>query len=317
MLNLVKNEWVKIFNRPGTYVMLIILVLGVILIGTFTKIGETKFAAPEVADWKAQTGEMIKIDEQQLKDLPSGDMQRKFIEPQLEINKYRLEHDIAPLQGNSAYSFIQDSQPLIALAALFTIIVAAGIVASEFGWGTIKLLLIRPIKRSKILLSKYLTVVLFGILMLGVIFISSTIIGFILFGSGEGSNVHLAYQDGQVVEQNLLLHLVKTYLLSSIDMIMLTTMAFMISAVFRNSSLAIGLAIFLLFSGSTATLIIAAKYEWAKYLLFANTDLTPYFDGVPLIEGMTLGFSITMLIIYFAIFMGLAFSIFSKRDVAA
>ncbi len=94
-------------------------------------------------------------------------------------------------------------------------------------------------------------------------------------------------------------------------------MAFMISAVFRNSSLATGLSIFLLFMGGTITAIIATKYSLAKYILFANTDLTQYMDGAPLVEGMTAGFSIIMLLIYFGVFQLLAFLVFTRRDIAA
>ena len=56
---------------------------------------------------------------------------------------------------------------------LLTVIVAAGIVASEFTQGTIKMLLSRPVKRWKILTSKYVTVILFGILLMLVGFIVS------------------------------------------------------------------------------------------------------------------------------------------------
>lgn len=318
MLKLVQNEWIKIFNRIGTYVMIALLVIGVIIIGAFTKVNESKFQNVPEADWKAQTAEQIKIYEHDLKEMPDTAIRvKQNIEKDLAISKYRLEHDIAPASGNSGYSFIEDSIPLISVAALFTIVIAAGIVASEFGWGTIKLLLIRPMKRSKILLSKYITVILFGILMLSVIFISSSILGFILFGSGDGTNIYLAYSNGEVVERNMIGHLVNLFILSSVDMVMLTTMAFMISAVFRNSSLAIGISLFLLLMGGNVTMLIASKYEWAKYILFANTDLGQYFYGVPLIDGMTLGFSLIMLLIYFVLFQALAFGIFSKRDVAA
>ena len=153
--------------------------------------------------------------------------------------------------------------------------------------------------------------------MTAVLFISSALIGLILFGTGSGDSVHLAYTNGHVVEQSELLFLMKKFLLSSIDVLMLATMAFMISAVFRNSSLATGISIFLLVMGSNITSLLALKFDWAKYILFANTDLMQYVDGTPLVGGMTLGFSITMLIIYFAIFQLLAFGVFMKRDVAA
>ncbi|MGE8206134.1 ABC transporter permease [Heyndrickxia sp. NPDC080065] len=316
MLNLIKNEWIKIFKRPGSYVMIGLIILGIIGNGALTKYYESKMEHSSQSDWKTELSAEIKANEQDLKDMPK--LAKKQFQQQIEIKKYRLEHNMGPSDKSTGYSFINDNKMLISFVGLFTIIVAAGIVASEFGWGTIKLLLIRPIKRSKILLSKYLTVVIFGVFMLGILFVSSALIGFLLFGTGDGSNnVHLAYTDGHVVEQNMIWYLIKTYLLSSIDVIMLTTMAFMISAVFRNSSLAIGISIFLLLMGGNITALIAVKYDWAKYILFANTDLTKYFDGIPVVEGMTLGFSIIMLLIYFIIFIALAFGVFTKRDVAA
>ena len=61
---------------------------------------------------------------------------------------------------------IQDPSSLGGTVLLLTVIVAAGIVASEFSQGTIKMLLTRPVKRWKILLSKFLTVNLFGMFLM-------------------------------------------------------------------------------------------------------------------------------------------------------
>ncbi|WP_042462133.1 ABC transporter permease [Neobacillus dielmonensis] len=317
MHSLIVNEWIKIFKRPGTYVMIGLLVLAVIATGTLNKVyGEQN---PTVnPQWEQQVQQQIAQDQKQMSELPpTAATYKKNLQRQIAINQYRLEHKIPPDNEATGWTFIQDSTALISFAGLFTIIVAAGIVASEFGWGTVKLLLIRPIKRSKILLSKYLTVILFGLMMLVILFGSAAILGFALFGTGDGNTTHLAYANGSVVEQNMLLYLIKTYFLASIDVMMITTMAFMISAVFRNSSLAVGLSIFLLMVGGQITTLIATRYDWAKYSLFANTNLTQYTDGVPLVEGMTVSFSIIMLLIYFLVFQLLAFGVFTKRDVAA
>lgn len=317
MVNLIVNEWIKIFKRPGTYVMIGLLVLAVIATGTLNKIyGDGN--PLDSSQWEQQVQQQITQDQKQLSELPkTAGTYKKNLQRQIAINQYRLDHKIKPDTKATGWTFINDSTSLISFAGLFTIVIAAGIVASEFGWGTVKLLLIRPIKRFKILMAKYLTVILFGLLMLAILFGSAAILGFILFGTGGGNSVHLAYANGSVVEQNMLLYLIKTYLLSSLDVIMITTMAFMISAVFRNSSLAVGLSIFLLMVGGQITVLIATRYDWAKYSLFANTNLTQYTDGVPLVEGMTIGFSIIMLLIYFFVFHLLAFGVFTKRDVAA
>ena len=152
--------------------------------------------------------------------------------------------------------------------------------------------------------------------LLVILFISAAAVGFGLFGTGDGGGVHLSYVDGQVVEKSMLLYLIQVFLIASIEVFMLVTLAFMISVVFRNSSLAIGISIFLLLMGGTVTAMLASYFDWAKYILFANTNLMQYFDGVPLVEGMTLGFSVVMIVIYFIVFLALAFGMFTKRDVA-
>ncbi|MGM0844132.1 MAG: ABC transporter permease [Bacillota bacterium] len=316
MFNLIKNEWIKIFSRPGTYVMIGLLAIMVIGAGSVMKF--TGVSQEPEGDWKQQTQMQVEADKQYLEEMEGNqNFQVQYTEQQLAINEYRLAKDIEPPKGESIWSFVNFNANFVEIVGLFAIIIAAGIVASEFTWGTIKLLLIRPISRTKILLSKYITVILFGITLLLTLFVLSTIVGAILFGTGDGQP-HLVYIDGEVEEQNMVWYLIKTYLLKSISITMMATMAFMISAVFRSSSLAIGISLFLLFMGGTATGFIAMQYDWAKYSLFANTDLTMYTGAFqPLVEGMTLGFSITMLIIYFVIFHLLAFVVFNKRDVAA
>ena len=319
MLNLVQNEWMKIFKRPGTYVMIGLIILMTTVAGGFSKYQESRGTVPDNSDWKRGLqlqNESNKKELEEIGDSASPEV-KEYYKREIAINDYRMEHDISPNQDYSIWGFVNDISQAIEFVGLFTIIIAAGIVASEFNWGTIKLLLIRPIKRGKILASKYLTVLLFGLFMLSLLFIYSAVLGAVLFGFPETSAPYLNYYKGNITEQNMFVHLLITYGLKSVNMLMLATMAFMISAAFRNSSLAIGLSLFLLFMGGQVTLLISMKYEWAKYILFANTDLLRYFEGTPMIEGMTLGFSIIMLIIYFLLFQVIAFYVFKKRDVAA
>ncbi|WP_226035088.1 ABC transporter permease [Aquibacillus saliphilus] len=318
MGKLIINEWIKIFRKISTSAMIGMLLLSVIGIGALFKYQEETNPMQDNPNWEQDIEAQITSDQENLTSIGGNNTQLKMhYERQIALNQYRLQHDIAPESEQHIWSFVGDAQPLISLAGLFTIIVAAGIVASEFSSGTIKLLLIRPINRMKILLSKYLTVLLFGVSMLAIIYLFSSIVGLILFGLPSSDVSHLAYSNGEVVERNVAINLVGEYFLSSIDLLMIATMAFMISSVFRNSSFAVGISLFLLFMGGTATMLLASRFEWAKYILFANTDLSVYFDGVPPIDGMTLSFSIFMLLVYFFIFHLFAFGVFAKRDVAA
>lgn len=319
MLKLIQNEWMKIFKRAGTYVMIGLLILITTVVGGFAKYQESGGTVPDNSDWKRGLqlqNESNKKELEEMGDSASASI-KQYYEREIAINDYRIKHNISPNEDYSIWGFVNDLSQAIEFIGLFTIIIAASIVASEFSWGTIKLLLIRPIKRGKILASKYLTVLLFGVFMLSVMFIYSALLGAVLFGLPENSVPYLNYYNGNITEQSMFVHLLITYGLKSVNMLMLATMAFMISAAFRNSSLAIGLSIFLLFMGGHLTSLISMRFDWAKYILFANTNLLQYFEGTPMIEGMTLGFSIIMLIIYFLLFQAIAFYVFKKRDVAA
>ncbi|WP_445490210.1 ABC transporter permease [Niallia sp. 03133] len=317
MIQLIQNEWMKIWKRPATIVMVIILLLIVAVVGAFMKHQQSGLTVPDNENWKHGLQMENKGYKDQLENGGLPPESENFYKKQIAVNEYRIAHDISTNVDYSVWDFVQDGSQLIILAGLFTIIIAAGIVANEFNWGTVKLLLIRPISRTKLLLSKYITVVLFGFFMLIVLFVFSFILGTVLFGFPEHAYPYLTYYNGTVKEQSMIVHLIIYYGLNSISVLMLTTMAFMISTVFRNSSLAIGVSIFLMFMGTTITVMLAGKFEWAKYILFANTDLTQYFDGAPMVSGMTLTFSVLMLIIYFLLFHVLAFYVFKKRDVAA
>ncbi|WP_203361644.1 ABC transporter permease [Bacillus sp. REN10] len=316
MFRLIQNEWIKVFKRPGTYVMIGLLFLMVSAFAAYLKYDESKQKGKQPT-WEETVQADTAALQKQLQEMPDMSKDRKEqIQEEIKINDYRLAENVPLDTKTTMWSFVYNSTTFLAFAGLFMIIIAAGIVASEYTWGTIKLLLIRPLSRSKILFSKYVTVLLFGLLMISILFLFSSLVGAILFGT-DGEKVHLAYEGGKVVEQSLFFHLCKVYLLRSVDIFMIATMAFMISAAFRNSSLAIGISLFLLFMGGNVTMMIAMKYDWAKYSLFANTDLMQYETGRVIVEGMTLGFSITVLAVYFIIFHALAFFIFSKRDVAA
>ena len=214
------------------------------------------------------------------------------------------------------WGFVTEFSALIALVSLFVIIIAAGIVAGEFNTGTIKLLLIRPIKRWKVLLSKYIAVLLFAFVALILLFVASFVVGGILFSFKGFNQPYLRFTAGNVTEINMLWHIFITYAYACVNLLMMVTFAFMISAVFRNNTLAVGISLFLMFTG-TMLVGLLSKYSWVKYVLFANVNLTVYTDGTPIVKGMTMTFSLMVLAAYFIIFNVISWLVFSKRDVAA
>ncbi len=317
MLNLVKNESVKLLKRPSTYIMIALIVVGTILFGFLTQWLHSNSKNDSNNDWKQGLQQDIELYEQEYENT-NEEWYKNWMESQIAINQYRIENDIPPSYVDySMWSFIDESSLMITFVGLFVIIIASGIVANEYSRGTIKMLLVKPYKRWKILLSKYITVILSLLFLLAILFITAAITGALFFGLGDTNAVYLTYENGQVIEQSLLLYLIKLYVLSSVSTLLLATMAFMISAVFRTSGLAVGISIFLLLVGPIITSNLANHFEWTKYTLFANTDLMQYLEGTVLIDGMTLEFSLVILAIHLILFLAISFYLFNNRDVSA
>ncbi|WP_100011766.1 ABC transporter permease [Lentibacillus sediminis] len=315
-IKLVGNELGKIYIRKSTWAMYIIIAVlvigGAALSYSFVDTGEEY----QGDDWREV---MQQENEEIMSEMENAESQSGFnvaMNPmQLEKNNFHLENDIQPT-GYGTWQYVLENQGLLSIVSLLTIIVAAGIVTHEFKWGTIKLLLIRPISRSKILLSKFTAVIIFALVTLLFLLVSSWLTGAAFFGI-EGWNPSVVMQQGgEYVLVEVGSEIITEYGLGMVNLVMMTTFAFMISIVFRNSSLAIGTAIFLMLAGNTVVGIFN-QYDWAKYILFANTDLSQYTNNFgPPIEGMTMGFSISVLVVYFVIFMVLSWLVFTKRDVA-
>lgn len=196
------------------------------------------------------------------------------------------------------------------LNTIFVVVIAADSVAGEFTWGTIKMLLIRPWSRSQILLSKYISIVLFSLLCTAVLIVFGLAASFI-FASPTGDTLSsiAVWSPAEYSFIDLLCRYVTLFLT--------VTLAFMISSVFRASGLAIGLSMFIMFAqGIFAALLNPDVFEWARYLIFTHMDLRVYMGSDVGPGGATLGFSIAVLAVYYVIFLAVSWFVFRKRDVA-
>ncbi|MFC4389096.1 ABC transporter permease [Gracilibacillus marinus] len=310
VFGLLKNELLKTYIRKSTWVMYGVILALIIGSAVLTAVFDDVITTDYSDNWRE---ELTQENEQYIKDAEEFGFEDMYASD-IAKNNYYLENDIQPT-GYKAWQFTLDNAMLASLISLFTIIIGAGIVSSEFKWGTIKLLLIRPISRTTILFTKFLTVLLFAFATLVFTILLSLIVGSIFFGF-EGINPYFVLETVNGFEYvSLIAEVFQTYGYSMVTLVMMTAFAFMISTIFRNSSLAIGLAIFLMFSGN---MIVAAfsDYKFAKYILFANTNLKQYETGHLLFDDMTLGFSVVVLIVYFVLFLAVSWLSFNKRDVA-
>lgn len=313
LLQLVRNEQVKLYAKKSTWIMLSVLVAIILLITIFSKVG--MYVAEEQTgedNWKQELREQNKRLQENQESAP--EIAKSGIQQQIGKNQYRIANDIPP-KKHSGLIFVREIKMLTALVSLLTIIVAAGIVANEFKLGTIKLLLIRPVSRTKILIAKYITVVFFALTTLVLLLISSFVFGTIFFGWERLNTQILVTDNGDFFQANLLNLILTEYSLEILSLVIMPTLAFMLSSIFRSSSLSIGIAVFLLMTGKPIMTFLA-KYEWSKFLLFANTNLNQHFTGTPFMNDMTLTFSMIVLFLYYFVFLFFSWFSFVKRDVA-
>jgi ABC-2 type transport system permease protein len=203
------------------------------------------------------------------------------------------------------------------LITLFAVMVCSSAVSSEFAKGTIKQLLIRPHKRWSILLAKYIASIIYITILTITLVAALYIAGYLIFGSGDYSEVIiLGFEGGKEVVVGEQFFLKLAYFLPGL--LMLATISFMLSSLFRNQSLAVGISIFaLLFTsvlGGVITLI-ADKFTWVKYLLFPHLDLTVYAVQDKMFDTISFSTSMIILGIHYVLFMAVVFWHFSKKDI--
>ncbi|BFH65019.1 ABC transporter permease [Paenibacillus azoreducens] len=197
------------------------------------------------------------------------------------------------------------------LCTIFSVVVAADSVAGEFSWGTIKLLLIRPWSRSKILLSKYLSVFLFSLLGTLIVVVMSLLSSSLFFSGSTESSLFGQSTNGFVF-------MLQYVLCDYVNLFITVAIAFMLSTVFRAGGLAIGLALFVMFAkGIFTTLFSPERFAWAKYLIFTHMDLSGYLRTDVGPGGVSLGFALAVLAVYYIAMMAVSWYVFNKRDVAA
>ncbi|WP_301109909.1 ABC transporter permease [Sporosarcina sp.] len=312
MLNLIQNEWMKLWAKKGTWIMTILLIAAVIGLMGLTKWINSQDTT-EHTDWKANAQEQLRYTKEAIElDLP--EMEQEQNEETVKILEYRLANNIPPLAEDGRESLIINPVGVGSLVVLITVIVAAGIVASEFSQGTIKMLLTRPVSRWKIMTSKYATVLLFGILLMFIGFAVTIISAYILFPSGIGQE--LKWDGNAVVPVSVWGHGLYMLILAFANVIITATFAFMIGSVFRSNGMAIGLSLFIFFTGNTIVLLLS-QYEIAKYLVFTHMNLTMYETGSVFVDGITMPFSLAVLAVYLVVFLMISYTVFTKRDITA
>ena len=204
------------------------------------------------------------------------------------------------------------------LILVFGIMIAGGIVSDEFNKGTIKSLLIIPRKRSKILLAKYISVLIMLLFIIGIFIVSELLIGGIFMGFSSLSIPVVVYNitDSSLEVLNIFGYLILQILANLPQIILLVTLAFACSVIINSTAFSIVIP----FCGIIASELINAfalayDIKILNYFVTTNWDFTVYLFGGTSLFGNSLIHAIIVCLVYLIIMLVVTFIVFKKKDI--
>lgn len=240
-----------------------------------------------------------------------------YLEEQMSIHEYVLEHEEDILNEADLRSvLINFSQEFGIFILIYVIMMAGSIVSEEYSRGTIKYLLTKPFRRSTILTSKLLVVLL---LIPGIMIFMSLIeilIGGIILGFSSLSVPVVLFSDGAITSYSVIGYLASEFL-SIIPMyLVIGLLAFMMSTITASTSAAITVSFLFYLLGNVIS-NLALVYN----LPIFKTCVSLYWDFSYLITNSTQPYnasfltSIIVIILYIIVMLFVSYFIFSKKDV--
>jgi ABC-2 type transport system permease protein len=322
---LIKNEMMKLLARKRLIIIALIVAILVALF-TYAQLKETREQQEKLGttDWRvAVQSQIVDITNRLSSSRMSEDL-KKRLQIILKQQQYYLDHDINPSEPGAPTfmrMFIENAGTMF--IPLLVMVIASDLVSSEHSLGSIKLLLTRPVKRWKILLSKYITLILSVSMILAIAAICSYMISGVVIGykglnapvmigfSAEGGNLDTSHV--RIISQWKFLFM--EFGLAWFVAAVVGTLSFMLSVLIRSTAAGMGVMLAALIAGSILSNMVSS-WESAKYLFMVNLNLTGYLSGAaPPIEGMTLLFSIGVLAAWWLAALSISFFVFTRKDI--
>lgn len=324
LLPLIQNETIKVLRKNRFYVILLILII-IIPVFTYAQMKTVENNREKFKqDWRLELQQRITDIQNSLGSDRVPEEWKKYRRIVLQQLQYNLDHDINPSDPNGVTftrTFLDNAVTLF--IPLLVMAIASDIVSSERSTGTIKMLLTRPIRRWKVLLSKWIVLMMFtGIIVLLTALLSYLISGLVF---GYGGWTYPIFTGFSLTGTDVNFETVHTvpswlYMLMQLGLvwfssIVVAALGFMISVLVRSTAASIVTLMATLIAGSILY-NMASSWPTAKYLFMINLKLTDYLAGTPApVEGMTLPFSLAVLTVWGAAGLIVAFRVFTKQDI--
>ncbi len=222
---------------------------------------------------------------------------------------------------SNAYDYtVYSMQILSILIIVFTIFYACSSIAGDQTSGTMKMIAIRPYTRNKLFIGKYVSCLMFGIMLMLICTIASFVVGSIMYGLPM-SQCLVVFNASSVISIHPIL-LLFIYLISLVvNLLFYISLAMFICLLFKSNTLSVFLTTIIYATQVVLNGLVGSA--WLKYTPFGHFDLFKYFgnsklgmfsmnilpDSDFLISAIILGLMIV-------VFNSISHLIFKRRDIA-
>lgn len=295
-------------------------------------------ARNEAYDWRAEALKELEFNQAELATTKDADS-KAYLESEVVRIEYHLANDIPINESslNTAFNYLRLSITVIIMGFLaFGLILFGGdIMSGEYTPGTLKFLLIQPVTRTKVLMSKYLVTVATALgLVLGIQILSALAIATINgFGSLNlpllvGQKYEIQLQNGfeQVVAVAGSGHFIgqgeyilKALLFEALFIATMVAFTTMVSVLVKSSVIAFTVLIATLLGTNIIYTLSSAYRSLSTYFFIHLTDVDGILTGNIIAQTGVLNFSYALSIIVFlvstAVLLGISITVFKRRDI--
>ena len=217
---------------------------------------------------------------------PSG---RLELEDRLAVELYKLERTdfLGQVTGSDKGANIPVEEGQLALSGAFStgtnllivlvLILAGAAVSQELTTGSIKSLIIAPVKRYKIYFAKLASLITVALVSTLFLYVLSMLAYGTFFGFASGENYIYAVK-GVVHELNFYIYSLAYVGTLFIDILFYLIFAFMLSTITKYTAAAVGISIATYFAGGFVNLFVNSlgvfTGEWVKFIPFTNLGLS-------------------------------------------
>ena len=239
---------------------------------------------------------------------------------ELNLNKYIFIHKSNQKKENSLNyqlrTIVDDYELFIIIIIL---IVSNILIGEEFSKGTIKLLLVKPYKRTKILLSKYLTGIIIFLGIITSIIIFQLIAGGILldFNSLKDSIAIYNYNTKEIITINIFIYMLIRIMCKIPMLIVIQTICFVLEIILNSPPAAFSITMLIYtFSEVINKIAITYNIKAMQLLVSINWNFKDYlFGGLSPYKYISLKKSILIVLFYVIILLGIMFKTFEKKNI--